>query len=63
MTTLAELKKAAETEQLRTLTGLGPKVEENVLAALKEQAKPKAAARPLLGKGLPAVLAVVRGAA
>jgi len=60
VTTLAELKTAAETEQLRTLTGLGPKVEENVLAALKEQAKPKAAARPLLGKGLPAVLAVVQ---
>jgi DNA polymerase (family 10) len=60
VTTLAGLKTAAETEQLRTLTGLGPKVEENVLAALKEQAKPKAAARPLLGKGLPAVLAVVQ---
>src|SRR6266550_3740371 len=58
--TLADLKKAAETEQLRTLTGLGPKTEENVLAALKEQAKPKAAVRPLLGKGLPAVLAVVQ---
>ena len=60
VSTLAELKKAAESQQLRTLTGLGPKVEENVLAALKEQAKPKAAARPLLGKGLPAVLAVVQ---
>jgi len=60
VTTLAGLKTAAETEQLRTLTGLGPKVEENVLAALKEQAKPKVAARPLLGKGLPAVLAVVQ---
>src|SRR6478735_5368358 len=60
VTTLAELKTAAETEQLRTLTGLGPKVEQNVLAALKEQQKPKAAARPLLGKGLPAVLAVVQ---
>jgi DNA polymerase (family 10) len=59
VSTLAELKTAAETQQLRTLTGLGPKVEENVLAALKEQAKPKAAARPLLGNGLPAVLAVV----
>src|SRR5438105_6732596 len=57
VTTLAELKSAAETQQLRTLTGLGPKVEENVLAALKEQARPKAAARTLLGKGLPAVLA------
>src|SRR3954462_4127006 len=60
VSTLADLKKAAETEQLRTLTGLGPKVEENVLEALKAQAKPKAAVRPLLGKGLPAVLAVVQ---
>jgi DNA polymerase (family X) len=60
VSTLDELKVAAEQERLRTLTGLGPKVEQNVLAALKEQAKPKAAARPLLGKGLPAVLAVVR---
>jgi DNA polymerase (family X) len=60
VSTLAELKTAAETEQLRTLTGLGPKVEQNVLEALKEQSKPRAAARPLLGKGLPAVLAVVQ---
>jgi len=60
ITTLAELKTAAESERLRTLTGLGPKVEQNVLEALKEQAKPKAAMRPLLGKGLPAVLAVVQ---
>jgi DNA polymerase (family 10) len=60
VSTLDELKVAAEQERLRTLTGLGPKVEQNVLAALKEQARPKAAARPLLGKGLPAVLAVVR---
>ncbi len=44
---------------MRTLTGLGPKIEENVLKALKENAKPKAPARPLLGVGLPAVLAVV----
>src|SRR5438045_4038048 len=60
VSTLAELKTAAESERLRTLTGLGPKVEQNVLDALKEQAKPKAAMRPLLGKGLPAVLAVVQ---
>jgi DNA polymerase (family 10) len=58
--TLADLKTAAESERLRTLTGLGPKVEQNVLAALEEQAKPKAAMRPLLGKGLPAALAVVQ---
>jgi DNA polymerase (family 10) len=60
VSTLADLKAAAEQERLRTLTGLGPKVEENVLKALAEQAKPKAAMRPLLGKGLPAVLAVVQ---
>jgi DNA polymerase (family X) len=60
ISTLEELKAAAEQERLRSLTGLGPKVEQNVLAALEEQQKPKAAARPLLGKGLPAVLAVVQ---
>jgi DNA polymerase (family 10) len=60
VSTLDGLKAAAEHERLRTLTGLGPKVEQNVLAALREQSEPKAAARPLLGKGLPAVLAVVR---
>ena len=59
VSTLADLRAAAEQERLRTLTGLGPKVEENVLRALAEQAKPKAPARPLLGAGLPAVLAVV----
>jgi DNA polymerase (family X) len=60
ISTLAELKTAVESERLRTLTGLGPKVEQNILEALKEQAKPKGAVRPLLGKGLPAVLAVVQ---
>jgi DNA polymerase (family 10) len=60
ISTLAELKTAAESERLRTLTGLGPKVEQNILEALKEQAKPKGAVRPLLGKGLPAVLAVIQ---
>jgi DNA polymerase (family X) len=59
VSTLVELRQAAEQERLRTLTGLGPKIEENVLRALREQAKPKAPARPLLGVGLPAVLDVV----
>jgi DNA polymerase (family X) len=59
VTTLEGLRQAAEQQRLRTLTGLGPKVEENVLEALKERSKPKAPARPLLGVGLPAVLAVV----
>jgi DNA polymerase (family 10) len=59
VSTVDGLRAAAEEERLRTLTGLGPKVEENVVRALKEQARPKAAARPLLGAGLPAVLSVV----
>jgi DNA polymerase (family X) len=59
VTTLAGLREAAAQQRLRTLTGLGPKVEENVLKALNERAKPKAPARPLLGTGLPAVLAAV----
>ena len=59
VTTLTGLREAAEQQRLRTLTGLGPKVEENVLKALKERAKPKTPARPLLGQGLPAVIAAV----
>ena len=56
--TLADLKQAAETEQLRTLTGLGPKTEENVLKALATPKK-KMERKPLLGQALPAVRAVV----
>jgi DNA polymerase (family 10) len=59
VSTLAGLKQAAEQERLRTLTGLGPKIEENVLRALKERSQPKAPARPLLGHGLPKALEVV----
>jgi DNA polymerase (family 10) len=59
VTTLDGLREAAEEQRLRTLTGLGPKVEENVLKALRERAEPKAPPRPLLGQGLPAVLAAV----
>ena len=59
VTTLEGLRDAAEHQRLRTLTGLGPKVEENVLKALKERSKPKAPTRPLLGNGLPAVVAAV----
>jgi DNA polymerase (family 10) len=57
--TVDGLRVAAEQERLRTLAGLGPKIEENVLKALKEQTRAKAPVRPLLGAGLPAVLAVV----
>ena len=57
--TLDDLKKAAESERLRTLTGLGPKTEENVLKALATPRK-KIEQRPLLGQTLPAVRAVVQ---
>jgi DNA polymerase (family 10) len=59
VTTLDQLKQAAESQRLRTLAGMGPKTEENVLKAL---AAPKAAEEPrrtLLGRALPALQAVV----
>ena len=58
VTTLAELKEAAEQERLRTLGGVGAKLEERVLKAIDEAATEEPV-RPLLGHGLPAVLAVV----
>ena len=59
--TLDDLREAAESEKLRELSGLGPKTEERVLAAL---AKPAAATatdtgRALLGKVLPVVRGLV----
>jgi DNA polymerase (family 10) len=59
VTTLAGLKEAAESERLRTLTGLGPKSEEKILKALAFQAENPDEGRKLLGDGLPAVLAAV----
>jgi DNA polymerase (family 10) len=58
VTTLDQLKQAAEQERLRTLPGLGAKTEENVLRALavKVSAEPR---RALLGQGLGPALAVV----
>src|SRR5262249_14519000 len=38
VTTLDELRAAAEAERLRTLTGLGPRSEEKILKALASQA-------------------------
>ena len=58
LTTIDELKRAAESEQLRTLTGLGAKTEERVLKALAEK-KQEPSDRRLLGDGLGALLAVV----
>jgi DNA polymerase (family 10) len=58
VTTVEELKRAAENEQLRTLAGLGAKTEERILKALAER-KEEPADRRLLGDGLGALLAVV----
>jgi DNA polymerase (family 10) len=59
VTTLDELKTAAESERLRTLAGLGAKSEEKILQALAFQAESPDQGRRLLGEGLPAVQAVV----
>jgi DNA polymerase (family 10) len=59
VTTLAELKDAARTQRLRTLPGLGARVEENVLKATGRKKKVTGEARTLLGQALPALLAVV----
>jgi DNA polymerase (family 10) len=58
VSTIDELKRAAESEQLRTLSGLGAKSEERILKALAEK-KQEPSDRRLLGDGLPALLAVV----
>ena len=58
VTTVEDLKHAAEQEQLRTLAGLGAKTEERILKALAEK-KQEPSDRRLLGDGLGALLAVV----
>ena len=57
ITTLEELRRAAEAERLRALPGLGAKTEERILQALAEEPKEK---RTLLATALPAVEAVVQ---
>jgi DNA polymerase (family 10) len=59
ISTLADLKAAAEAERLRTLPGLGAKSEEKILKALAFQAENPDTGRRLLGDGLPAVQAAV----
>jgi DNA polymerase/3'-5' exonuclease PolX len=53
VTTIEELKAAAEQQQLRTLAGLGAKTEERVLKALADAAAPRIprheVTSPLLG--------------
>jgi DNA polymerase (family X) len=60
ITTLEGLREAAESERLRTLSGLGPRSEENVLRALAEaKREPAVPARALLGIALPTLLEAV----
>ena len=59
VTTLAELKQAAEEERLRGLAGLGAKSEEKILKALAEAPADPRESRRLLGDGLPVLLALV----
>jgi DNA polymerase (family 10) len=59
VTTLEELKAAAQQERLRTLSGLGARSEAKILKALAEAERERGPARRLLGDGLRAVLAVV----
>jgi DNA polymerase (family 10) len=56
--TLEQLREAASAGRLRTLPGLGAKTEERVREALSRK-RTAEETRPLLGQGLPAVLAVV----
>src|SRR5205807_5349191 len=58
VTTIDDLRHAAEQEQLRTLAGLGAKTEERILKALAEK-KQEPSDRRLFGDGLGALLAVV----
>jgi DNA polymerase (family X) len=54
VTSLQDLRAAAEAQHLRVLPGLGPKTEEKVLAALRKP-KAKIEQKTLLGRVLPAV--------
>jgi DNA polymerase (family 10) len=58
ITTVAGLKAAAEGAQLRSLTGLGAKVEERILVALEQPAAVEGPRRTLLGTALPRLRAV-----
>jgi DNA polymerase (family X) len=59
ITTVADLKQAAEAEQLRTLSGFGARTEERILHALSQE-QTLEPVRPLLGAGLAPVLEVVK---
>jgi DNA polymerase (family 10) len=59
ITTLEELRHAAESQQLRALPGMGGKTEENVLRALAKPAAAEEPRRTLLGRALPTLEAAV----
>ena len=59
VSTLADLKAAARDQRLRTLPGLGAKVEENILKSVGRKKKASGPPRTLLGQALPALLTVV----
>ena len=59
VTTLEELRVAAEQQRVRTLQGLGAKSEERILEALAKGFGPEPERRGLLGVGLPVVGQVV----
>jgi len=59
VTTLEELRVAAEQQRVRTLQGLGAKSEERILEALAKGFGPEPERRGLLGVGLPVVRQVV----
>ena len=59
ITTVDDLKAAAEAQQLRGLAGLGAKSEEKILAALAAPAAKEGPRRALLGTTLPKLRAVV----
>src|SRR5919198_5222617 len=58
ITTVSDLKEAAEAQRLRDLTGLGAKSEEKILAALAAPAAAEGPRRALLGTTLPKLRAV-----
>jgi DNA polymerase (family 10) len=58
ITTVADLKEAAEAQRLRGLAGLGAKSEEKILAALAAPAAAEGPRRALLGTTLPKLRAV-----
>jgi DNA polymerase (family 10) len=59
VTTLEQLREAAEAQRLRALPGMGGKTEENILSALAAPAPAEEPRRALLGRALPALRAVV----